>query len=328
MGKNLLNTEFLFKAGLSIWLGLLASCSKNYRESTYRPIMADYDKALSMVFAMPREQLNPEVLSLISKHEIYYSLTVTPKRLSSELPYVLRSLLADSGIENVPRKIFIAIPTLYKNKPEGVYDESKIAELERLDPRIQIIRGYDYGPASKLIPAVDFLKENSLWGQPNQIVVTFDDDTLYSVGHTTQLIKHAVLSDNTVAVGASGHNAGFWKINNFPTLEQHRAVRETDSVSSCDILEGFRAIAYPVHLLDSNLVKKIVAHSSEYCRVSDDLVLSFVLVRKNVPRLLVNNQYTVRGLIQLQGGFQKDALHVQTDNELKYQNCFRQILGG
>ncbi len=310
----------------------LLSCHKNEPGFTGA---SDYEQAVHEILAVPRKNLSPEVIQKVSNHEIYYSLTVSPERLERELPFVLKTLIADTGIPGVPKKIFVTIPEHYRNEEGGKYDPRLISEIQKLDSRIEILRPqFDYGPASKLLGAAEHLQARNGYPHKKQIIVTFDDDTVYSPGLPIQLIEQAVLHNNQAAIGGRGQDATFWGIQNFPGRQLHGIPCHSQEVSNCDVLEGFHAVAYPVHLINTNLIKQIAAPPKQPCRLSDDLVISFVLARLNVPRILVENDLTKVSFTQLEGGF-KSGIHLQDNSGAhvgghqhgqKYRQCYNDIL--
>ncbi len=294
------------------------------------------EQAANEVLSYSREPLSVETLQRISEYEVYYSLTTSPERLVTELPFVLKTLIANTGMPGVPHKIFIAIPYHYKNKEDGVYDESKIAEIKEMDPRIQILRiPKDLGPASKLVPAVDYIKKHMDGDPAKKVVLTFDDDFVYSPALQAQLVKQIIFSGNSTVVGGCGQDSDFWGINTFPGRRRHDIRCRSASVSNCDVVEGFHGVAYPAHLVDTVKIASFVPETNKPCRLSDDLVISFVLAKKGIPRVRIANQYT-KGIIALEGGFKPGAaLHLQNpegdtahsdQNASKYRRCYKDTL--
>ncbi len=319
---------FVFTVGL-----LIISCPQSNPLS--RPDLTN-EEAAELVLSYAKERLSEETLENISKYDVYYSLTTDPDRLTSELPYVLKTLLADTGIPGVPKKIFISIPHNYRNDPELTYSQKQIDKIEKMDPRIQILRkDFDYGPASKLLSAVDHLKEHlSPEEQKRAMVLTFDDDTVYSPALPAQLIKFVVSKHNSVVAGGCGRPSTFWGIKNFPGRQMSDIKCHSASISNCDVVEGFYSVAYPLHLVNSEQIKKVAAPPKQPCRLSDDLVISYVHAAHGTPRFQIENKFTKNSIIQLQAGLKKglhklDSQGNVTDShqhEAKYQKCYNETL--
>ena len=96
---------------------------------------------------------------------IYISLSVIPQRLEN-LSLTIESLLNQT---KKPDKIFVNIPFKYKRFSETI-DEKKIPIFD--SNLIEVIRGYDYGPGTKLLGPIKKLEKNSL-------IILVDDDHVY-----------------------------------------------------------------------------------------------------------------------------------------------------
>ncbi|MEP2533046.1 hypothetical protein [Shimia sp.] len=98
------------------------------------------------------------------KSDIVVSLTTIPSRIAL-IDTVLKGYLDQS---RPPKKILLNVPD-FSLREEVAYDVP--AHLEQLDA-VEIVRGKDWGPATKLIPAL-------LASEPDQLIVVGDDDRIY-----------------------------------------------------------------------------------------------------------------------------------------------------
>lgn len=248
--------------------------------------------------ARPKENIkkNPQVNSYLKKHKVYISVTSSPKRLG-KIPMVLKTLDQD-----LIEKIFISLPEKFRDKEE--YTMS--AELKDF-PKVEILQGgEDLGPIMKLLPAIRRVKE---LGDLDAIVVTVDDDTGYDADLLGQLVKHAILHHSVAA--SKGMNVDNWGIDG--KLWPEKGVRSPGCYSGydfsyCDVVEGYGAIAYPVRLVDADLLETL-AKLTKACKMSDDLTISFGLAASGSPRGVVTTISFFDGVVQFPYGFEEDALH-------------------
>ena len=268
--------------------------------------------------AGPKEDilLIPEVKEYLSKHKVYISLTTSPKRIAKILP-VLQTLDVEL-VEN----ILLVLPKRFSRDNLEYIIPEKIKNF----PKVKILRiEKDLGPITKLLPAIVYVNhsaENEKNGivittegpvltpdpspDPGAVVITVDDDTGYSRGSISQLIKYAILEDAVIA--RSAVKIDFFKIADFfwPTK-----TAETKSITGkatpYDIVEGFAGIAYMAKHVDVALMMQVSSFKPT-CFVADDLVISFVLAGQHVPRFKIHNEY-IGWPVQFEFGFEKDALH-------------------
>jgi len=103
-------------------------------------------------------------------NRVVVSLSTVPHRLEN-LRETIHSLLQQSLLPDV---IYVNIPNgVNRRTQEAYFVPTFLEELQRQGHPIQILRGRDYGPATKLIPALE--NEND----PLTLVVTVDDDHVY-----------------------------------------------------------------------------------------------------------------------------------------------------
>ena len=94
------------------------------------------------------------------------SLTSIPPRFST-LEKTIRSI--NDQIKK-PQKIFLNIPLKYKRYPDSKFD---ISQLEKIFENLKIVRCNDYGPGTKLLGSLEYLKDY-------EYVILIDDDHIYN----------------------------------------------------------------------------------------------------------------------------------------------------
>ncbi|MEI6805336.1 MAG: hypothetical protein WCK49_02380 [Myxococcaceae bacterium] len=247
----------------------------------------------------------------IPKHKVYVSLTTSPKRIS-KIQWALKGL----DLTHVDT-VFLSLPDKYKNKE----DYQIPADLLKF-PKLKIIRRpHDLGPIMKLVPPTE---EILALGDPEALLITIDDDIAYPKGMIGQLIKEsarlqAVVSGRGKPSSYYGHHK-YW-------LEP---IALTPRVN---LVEGHSGVGYLVKFLDPERMKKLsTVGQNNVCKMSDDLVISWILAEKKVPRFEVKNQF-FPGVHPLQFGFGEDALHVGAgcsgpycENDSRYQACAKALL--
>ena len=242
----------------------------------------------------PEEDLtdNQVVQSYLREHKVFASLTTSPSRINS-----LRPMLQTISDSEYLEKIFLVLPERYGRNGEK-YDIPEWLTDDLLFPKLEILRvKEDLGPITKILPAVRKVRNDT--GDPDSIVISFDDDIGYTKGTVGQLIKTLAENPRSVAGGSSAPLRA-WGIDNTDHWSQ-----EADSL----VIEGYGSIAYRVGDFNDQLMEKIVKEN-RYCFVSDDIVLSWALDRSGVSRIFVENEYMGRNQnFPFTYGFGLDALH-------------------
>lgn len=220
--------------------------------------------------------------------KVYVSLTTSPKRISQ------LSLVLDTLEWNLIDTAFLALPERYKNKE--TYGPT--ASLEARYPKLKVIRRTtDLGPIMKLVPAA---QEIQALGETSAILITVDDDTGYPIGMIRELVRESNRLNAVVAgqgISSSLYGAAeYWL--------------EPDSVEpGVNIVEGFSGVAYPVHLIDTDLITRLsTVGENNVCKTSDDVVISWGLALKKVGRFDIRNRF-IPAVVQFKYGFEEDALH-------------------
>lgn len=216
---------------------------------------------------------------------IYVSLTSSPLRIGAIL-----NPLNTLDLGNV-KKVLLSLPEKYRGEEE--YD---VPNLIKQDPRVKLIRDFeDMGPISKLLPALKFLKKHD----PDSILITIDDDTLYPYGMVLE-IAYDLYDKQRVVSTASAPGLDFWGIDHskFPG-------------PYCRVSEGFSGVGYRVSDISEKCIEDMetAARSCKTCLFSDDIVHSYFLSELGIDVSVISNMhYGVSHIKQLDYGFQSDAI--------------------
>lgn len=260
--------------------------------------VGDVNLALECLHKAPAEDIAqvPLVAQHLAINKNYISVTTSPKRIK-ELGATLQSLDL-TYIE----KVLVILPERF-GRDGSTYD---VPEFLSKHDKVAIVRiQSDLGPISKLLGVLHLenVSEESrpfaetVVANPNNLIITIDDDSAYSKGTFGQLIKQAVLSD--AVVGGSGFTPEFWPEEFFSVVGMKEG-----------ILEGYSGIAYPIkHVVGSGAMELMLlaGQKSKRCFGSDDLVIAWALSQRGIPRLVVANPY-ITAPLSLPHGFGEDAL--------------------
>ncbi len=246
----------------------------------------------------------------------YLSLTSSPERLKNV--GLMLSLLDLSHIS----EIHVNLPVHYRNDPKFSYDENDIYFLERLDSRIKIFRPkQDLGPVTKIIPTLMRIKTG--------LIISVDDDIAYPFDMISQLMNSAVKNPNEITCGGGftfgGKGMGSYGEYFKSTKWENMWPAKRAKYPFVDILEGYSSVIYNKKLVNKKVINMIM-HLNKFCKLSDDLTISYSL-RSNG----VNIKSLKRGedIYPFSYGQQADALHVGADgidaNFIKYEKCLTEV---
>lgn len=185
--------------------------------------------------------------------KVYISFTTIPERLkyiNKQIDKILQQTL-------LPDKIFVNIPYISRRTGE----KYKIQET-KFDPRVQIVRCKDYGPATKLLGCISEIDD------PESIIITIDDDQNY----IPDMIKYNVMYAET----------------NKDCCICSQAYQDRGCHKYVDILEGFGSVVYRRKFISKEMLdffdnfddKEKIPHK---VFVSDDLTISSWMKMQNIP---------------------------------------------
>jgi hypothetical protein len=262
------------------------------------------------------------VMKYIAKHGVVISMTTSPERLRNSA-FVIQNALESPFIKT----FYVVLPDKYRNKEK--YSKKDIKYISSLDPRIKIKRiRKDIGPISKMLPVLSSTRD------PKRIVISLDDDIYHAPSLINELIYNSIRYPYMVHGGA-----GFSFGNLEGIIERQYWPETKPAFPRLDVIEGWGGIAYRKELVDIKMLKKL-AHLSLECKLSDDIVISFMLSYHGIPRKLISNSYYNgnEDLFPLSYGLTGGALHkgsgfkekIEVDehtdvNMVKYSKCIKQI---
>lgn len=176
--------------------------------------------------------------------------------------------------------VYVCIPDKYNRFPD----------VEVVPPvfnseRVKILRGKDYGPATKFIAPALVLPDD-------EKIVYLDDDTDYP--------------PNLVKV-LSMFNEGVWGLSGFTFSEYFSGNVIRENAKKVDVIEGYGGVCIQAKIIKNNLLKILELLELTY---NDDMILSNVLRYLNIPVRTVYSKICHVGMLrQYQFGFGPDALH-------------------
>jgi hypothetical protein len=166
----------------------------------------------------------------------------------------------------------------------------------------------DYGPATKILPAVMYLRERAGDYDPeNTRIIYLDDDIAYPKRMIETYEKTISAKDDNVWT-----STGFDFVN--MNLNGKRAHNDTATIA-----EGYGSVCVKMKTFGDDFVEymtRYTATDNQICRLSDDVILSNYYHRRNVGIFIMN----IRGFLSvhdiwqekkiLDYGNEADALHL------------------
>jgi hypothetical protein len=225
---------------------------------------------------------------------IVISLTTTPTRIHA-IEQVLRSLLAQS---RPAAEILLNVPFRLARSGEEYLIPDWVVGL----PGIRIHRCQDYGPATKLLGALE--RETD----PDTLIITVDDDVLYPPGMVATYWRMAGAVGACVACTAAFNIADPFA---FSVAVRGSLVPVRGQLATADVAEGYGSCFYRRHFFDKRVFE--VAELPDFLFFSDDIAISNYLGERGIGiRTIAMDGFGGPGLWRsrtMQYGFLADALH-------------------
>lgn len=254
---------------------------------------SEYRHAMELLIAPVRDITQyRKVKNFLKNHEVHVSLTTSPLRL----PKIL-AVLATIDSTHI-KNINVVLPDKYGKNKES-YNQADIDKISKF-PKVKIIRTQkDYGPITKMLPVIREIKD------PKSIIISIDDDVGYPLGMINEFIYQKVEKYPNAVVQSPDEGQDFRNdIGNFKKIFPSK---NKPRKPYADLVEGWLGVAYTKKLVNDKEME-IFADLSKECLLSDDLVISYVLAKHDVPVVKVDNKHL--GLqLSYQYGAGEDALH-------------------
>lgn len=253
----------------------------------------EYNTAIELLLCPIRNISGiPKIRNFLRKHEVHISLTTSPLRLPKILAVL--ATLDTTYVTNIN----IVLPERYGRNKEKY--SKKAIDLVSNFPKVRIIRTKkDYGPITKMIPVIRKVKD------PKAIIISIDDDIGYPIGMVNEFIYQKVVKHPNAVIESTDEGGQDFRndISNFKKIFPGKKPKKP----FVDMVEGWLGVAYSKNLVNDSEMEQIADLSKE-CLLSDDLVISYILSKHNVPVAKIKNKYLGYQLSYLYGSG-PDALH-------------------
>jgi hypothetical protein len=254
---------------------------------------------------------NSNLKLLSNGPKVFLTMTVSPERLIM-LHYVLSSMSLD-----LVTSIFITLPRLYKGKQAYTIPRKLVEEFPKI---IYLSEEWDYGPISKIASSVQHVYENYDKNMADEsIFISIDDDQRYSDRMVDTLVYFAFQNPQSI-ITASTCNFLITGTFGLPIISI-----ETSSphphLNLKSELEGYAGVAYRGKFVDYKLMKYLTDYRNNPklfpCYMSDDVVISRVLMFRNVPILEIDPKYINNFYTRHE---RKDFPNSRDENALQFTN--------
>lgn len=240
-----------------------------------------------------------------SKMKFVVSFTTSPTRIGKCGP-MIHSILDQT---RKPDLFLLNIPEQFARTGE-TYDVPKYIRKSLTVNKVTT----DYGPATKILPAVVYLqaqaktKTNAQSFDPaNTRIIYLDDDIAYPLKMIESYEKMIAPGDNNVWTAT-----GF----DFVNLELYGKRAHTDTAT---IAEGYGSVCVPLKTFGDDFIEymtRYTAIDNQICRLSDDVILSNYYHKQrvgisilNVPGFLsITDMWSNKNILDY--GNEGDALHL------------------
>lgn len=204
--------------------------------------------------------------------DVVISLTSVPKRINVCLEETLKSVLNQS----VKLKIILNIPLKYKKWDTEVTIPDAILN----NPWVIVNRSNDYGPATKLLGAIEYLKKNR---QNVKYIITIDDDILYrDFFHIEKLVNNIEKYPNyAIAIESIKLDHPPYNTRNGLSYRNRGFV---------DAPCGYSGVLYPIFLFDEYFLSdKFIKTLPGGIYSDDDAYFGIMLNMMNIPLYVPEN---------------------------------------
>ncbi len=203
---------------------------------------------------------------------VIVSLTTIPSRINS----IQRTIDSIQSQSIKPDIICLSVPDKCRRQKKKEY---VIPEFISQYKSLKIIKtDYDYGPSMKLLPVLEYERD------PESIIITIDDDHVYSKEFVETLLNYSKLYPHS-ALGFNG-----WNVKPLIIRNKYEFIDKTlTKPVQADVLEGYRGVLYKKKFFDENIFK--YKDFPEMAFKNDDIWISAHLAKNKIERLVIPGVY-------------------------------------
>ena len=230
------------------------------------------------------------------------SFTTSPERISKIKP-MIDSILSQT---KKPDLFILNIPEVFPRTNK----KYNIPDFIRKSVIINVIK-QDYGPATKIVPTINYLKENN-YALSDTYIIYLDDDIQYRpdmiASYNFILMLNKV--DRVICAG------GFHFVYHENKINLCGQRNHNDIVS---VAEGYASVCVPLSIFANDFIDYIEKYTFDenfkHCKLSDDVILSNYYAMKDIPIKVISipGKFSIHDLWEnksiLEYGNQTDALH-------------------
>lgn len=188
--------------------------------------------------------------------EIYISLSTIPSRFKN----IEKTIISIQNQTILPHKIILNIPNSYKRFKQTITEKEMRKLKNKCNHLLEINRTqYDYGPGTKLLGALEIIKN------PNSYVLLVDDDIVYHPKTLEMFIKSNVMKEG-MAASMNVYNLHFEIIN----------------PKGFDIGQGWTGFFIPSSIKDDIFKFYDLIKNEGRVFFDDDIWISYYLYKKGI----------------------------------------------
>lgn len=239
--------------------------------------------------------------------KLVVSFTTSPKRIH-QCQEMVNSIINQS---RKPDLFLLNIPDTFSRTGES-YGEYKL----NLGVTINNC-GQDWGPATKIVPTIEYLREK---GYPEDTIIVYLDDDIQYPPNMLYLLEQT-------------SPASVWTMTGFNCIN-FKIVGVREHGSSAAIAEGYGGVCVRMSMFKSDFtwyMNKYICKKE--CRLYDDIILSNYFAKKDIPIKIINERgvYSVLDLWENKGildyGTESDALFMEPGrNIVRYRKVITELI--
>lgn len=209
---------------------------------------------------------------LIKHINIIISLTTVPRRFNeaiNSINYLIKN--------NCKYKIILNIPKTYRK-----WKNFNIPNIKLHNNIIINKCSLDYGPATKLIGTLEYLKINKLFNIKS--VITIDDDQFYNVNYLEKLALMGEKYKNTII---TKHGMS---LLNYPFKWTNGISHDKTPLYKSDFPIGVDGVLYPIEKLINSDIYNLIYKLPNYVFCDDDTYFGMIAYILNIPIITVSEE--------------------------------------